>query len=124
MIIRNSEILRRLGEIHHAGPFMSDSPVEAVFLADPSRSLLCYHGDVAIATQNFMLAAYPLGFGACWIGVTNTEYEQAIRKLLAVPGNLVVLCAISIRYPDEQATGSKRSPVEMTHWGRYGATTD
>jgi nitroreductase len=100
---------------------MAESSVVVVFLADPRRSPNCYHGDVAVAVQNFLLAAHSLGLGACWIGVINTEYEEPIKKLLGVPEDLVVLCAVSMGYPDERPTSGRRSLAEIMHWERYGA---
>jgi nitroreductase len=123
IVIRNPETMKKLGDIHHGGSFMADSLVVVVFLADPRRSPSCYHGDVAVAAQSFMLAAHSIGLGTCWIGVINTEYEQPVKKLLGVPPDLVVLCAVSIGYPDERPRSSRRSVAEMLHWERYEGTT-
>jgi len=123
IVIGNPETTKKLGDIHHGGSFMADSPVVVVFLADPRRSPSCYHGDVAVAVQSFMLAAHSLGLGTCWIGVINTEYEQPIKRLLGIPQDLVVVCVVSLGHPDEKPSSSRRSLAEMVHWERYGTTT-
>ena len=123
IIVRNPEARKRLAGIHDWGRFMAESPVVAVFLADPKRSPNFYHGDAAVAVQNFLLAAHSFGLGTCWMGVINTQYEQPIKKLLGVPDDLVVLCTVSVGYPDEKTTSSRRPLGEIVYWERYGVKT-
>jgi nitroreductase len=121
IVVKDPETRKRLADIHRYGKFMAESPVVIAFLADPKRDPNFYHGDGALAVQNFMLAAHSLGLGTCWMGVINTEFEQPIKNLLGVPEGLVVLCTVSVGYPDERAGRSRRPLKEMLHWERYGA---
>lgn len=121
IVVRNSEERKKLAEIHHWGRFMCESPVVVVFLADPRKSPGYYHGDVAVAVQNFLLAAHSYGLGTCWMGVIGTSFEKPIKKLLGVPEELVVLCTVSLGYPDEKPRSSRGRLEDMIHWERYGS---
>lgn len=121
LVVRNAETRRRLAEIHRYGRFMAESPVVVVFIADPAKSENWYHGDVAVAVQNFLLAAHSLGLGTCWMGVINTPFEEPIKKLLGIPDRLRVLCTVSVGYPDEKPTRTRKPLEEITYWDKYGS---
>ncbi|WP_455285235.1 nitroreductase family protein [[Eubacterium] cellulosolvens] len=121
IVVRNPETRRKLAQIHDWGKFMAESPVVIAFLADPRRSPRHFHGDAAVAVQNFMLTAHSLGLGTCCMGVIASEFERPIKRLLEVPEDLVLLCTVSVGYPDERPTGSRRPLQEMVHWEKYGA---
>ncbi len=123
LVVKNPETRRKLAEIHSYGRFMAESQVVVVFIADPGRSSNWYHGDVAVAVQNFLLAAHSLGLGTCWMGVLNTLFEEPIKKLLRIPDGLRVLCTVSVGYPDEKPSRSRRPLEELTHWEKYGLKT-
>ncbi|MEM2598263.1 MAG: nitroreductase family protein [Thermoproteota archaeon] len=120
LVVKNPETRRKLADIHRYGRFMAESPVVVVFIADPERSSNWYHGDVAVSVQNFLLAAHSLGLGTCWMGVLNTPFEEPIKKLLGIPDGLRVLCTVSVGYPDEKPSRSRRPLEEVTHWEKYG----
>jgi nitroreductase len=123
IVVKDREVKRKLAGIHRYGRFMAESPIVVVFLTDPKGDPIFYHGDAALAVQNFMLVAHSLGLGTCWMGVIDTEFEQPVKNLLGVPEGLVVLCTLSVGYPDELAGSSRRPLKEMVHWERYGAMT-
>jgi nitroreductase len=120
IVVRNPTTRRKLAEIHTWGKFMGESPVVIVCLADPEKDPNYYHGDTALAVQNFMLAAHSAGLGTCWTGVIRTEFEQPIKRLLGIPEDLVVLCTLSVGYADEKPASHRRHVEESVHWERYG----
>ncbi len=121
IVVKDKETRRKLATIHTWGGFMAESPVVVVFLADVGRSPSDYHGDTAVSVQNFLLAAHSQGLGTCWMGVMHSEFEEPIRKLLGIPEQLAVLCTVSVGYPDEKPTSTRRPLGEKSHWERYGA---
>ena len=121
IIVKDAETRRKLAAIHTWGRFMAESPVVVVFLADAGMSPNYYHGDVAVSVQNFLLAANSQGLGTCWMGVMNSGFEEPIKRLLGVPKDLSVLCTVSVGYPDEKPTSSRKPLGEKSHWDRYGA---
>ena len=120
LVVRDPETRRKLAEIHTDGRFMKDSPVVLVVLTDPNRSPTYYRGDAAVATQNLLLAAHSMGLGTCWMGVMDSAFEKPIKKLLGIPGNLRVLCTVSLGRPAERAVSSRKSLESIVHWERYG----
>jgi len=120
LVVRNEDARKRLSEIHTWGRFMAESPVVVAFLAYPTRSQNYCHGDTAVAVQNFLLAAHSLGLGTCWMGVINTPFEPPIKRLLGVPDDVVVLCTVSLGYPDEKPSSTRRPLAETVHWEKYG----
>lgn len=123
IVVKDPSTRKRLAEIHQWGRFMAESPVVIAFLADPKRSPNYYQGDVAVAVQNFLLAAHSLGLGTCWMGVINTAFEEPIERLLEVPRDLAVLCVVSMGYPDERPSSDRRPLGDVLHWDKYRAKT-
>ena len=121
IVIKNQDTRRRLSEIHTWGGFMADSPAVIAFLAHPNESPVFYHGDTAVAVQNFLLAAHSLGLGTCWIGVIGSPFEQPIKELLGVPDGIKVLCMVALGYPDEKPRSNRRPLEEIIHWEKYGS---
>jgi nitroreductase len=76
--------------------------------------------------ERIMLAAHAHELGAS-IGWIVREGREATRELLGIPPHKVVRTAISLGYPDEQASGPRsgrgqaRKPLdEIVHHERYG----
>jgi nitroreductase len=120
IVVKDSDARKRLAGIHQWGRFMAESPVVVAFLADRERSPNHFQGDVAVAVQNFLLAAQSFGLGTCWMGVINTAFEEPIKKLLGVPRHLTILCVVSLGYPDERSSSVRRPLGDMLHWDKYG----
>jgi len=55
------------------------------------------------------------------MGVMNSGFEEPIKRILGVPKDLSVLCTVSVGYPDEKPTSSRKPLGEKSHWDRYGA---
>ena len=56
--------------------------------------------DCAAATENLLLQATALGYGAVWCGVyPDMELTERIRAILNTPG--VPFCVIAVGVPDE-----------------------
>jgi nitroreductase len=76
--------------------------------------------DCAAATQNVLLAAHALGLGAVWTGVYPREPRmEYLRRLLALPENVMAHSLIVLGYPAEQAPPENRfrpERVRRNHW--------
>ena len=64
--------------------------------------------DGTIATQNMLLAAHALGLGACWIGSYNSVYENRVKEILSAPKDKWLLSIISIGFPAESTTKTRK----------------
>jgi nitroreductase len=73
---------------------------------DEKKSSATAHNleNVAVATENILLAAHAIGIGACYIGGFDPSYpeiENSISKALKLPKNVRIVCLITLGYPDE-----------------------
>lgn len=119
IVVRNEETRKALSDIHPYGRFMKESPVVIVVLADPEIHPKYYMYDPCIATQNLLLAAYAQGLGTCWMGMVNTDFEEDMKKLLHIPGRMRIVCCVSVGYPDETPTSTRKGLSEIVSYEKY-----
>ena len=56
--------------------------------------------DCSAATQNILLAAHALGFGAVWLGVEpKNDRKKAIKEILGLPDYIHPVSIISLGVP-------------------------
>jgi len=114
-------------------PFIATAPLVLVFLADARRWLDAYRAaglsprkpgpgdillamaDAVIAAQNVVVAAESFGLGSCYIGDILENCED-IRRLLALPEEVVPAAMLVIGYPTEQ---QKRREKPARFDGKY-----
>jgi F420 biosynthesis protein FbiB-like protein len=65
---------------------------------------------VALAAQNFLLAAQAEGLGACWI-CAPLFCPDVVRQVLALPADWETQALLTVGYPAEQRV-SEREPLE------------
>lgn len=120
IVVRNEEARKALADMHPYGRFMKGSPVVIVVLCDPEKHPKYYLYDPCIATQNLLLAAYSQGLGTCWMGVIGAGFEEDMKKLLNVPERMRILCCVSLGYPDETPSSTRRALQDIVSWEKYG----
>ncbi len=75
--------------------------------------------DAAIALGAFVTAAEALGLGCCPISAVRNE-AAAVSDLLGLPDHVFPVAGLTVGYPSEPITVSKRLPLKMTcHTDRY-----
>ncbi len=74
---------------------------------DVGRKLFAIQ-DTAAATQNLLLAAHALGYGAVWIGVVR---EQEVALCLGLPEGTVPVALVPVGYANETP-----KPMERKGW--------
>lgn len=68
--------------------------------------------DCAAATENILLAAQALGFGAVWMGIAPVEENIAnFQSIITIPDNLVPFSLIAIGHPESPTTNERERPV-------------
>jgi nitroreductase len=120
VIVRDSEMRKKLADAHSYGRFMAESPVVIVVLGDPAIHPKYHLADPHNAVQNMLLAAYSLGLSTCWMGVRDTDIEPRFRELLNIPENLRVICSISLGYGNQERSSSRKPIDEIVSWESYG----
>ncbi|HEX6387541.1 MAG TPA: nitroreductase family protein [Anaerolineae bacterium] len=115
--VREPATLRRLGELARTGGYIAGASL-AIAVVVPDRPVGYIDG--ARATQDMMLVAWEAGIGSNWVGNVNTD---AIKELLNIPADRMVLTVIPFGYPvEELGEGIKdRKPLsEVAHAERFG----
>jgi nitroreductase len=120
IVVRNEETRKSLAEIHPYGRFMKESPVVIVVLCNPEIHPKYYMYDPCIATQNLLLAAYAQGLGTCWMGMVEAAFEKDMKRLLAIPEKIKILCCVSVGYPDETPSSTRKNLEDIVSYEEYG----
>ncbi len=117
IVVRDKEILRRLGQLARTGPYISQAPLAIVVAMDPGPFAV---SDSSRAIQDMILAAWSQGVGSNWVGFNNLP---EVNPLLGIPEEVSVLAILPFGYPAE-AVGKgqkKRKPLgEVAYNERWG----
>ena len=119
IVLKDGKVRKRVAEVTTYGKFLADAPLGIAVVTDPKASTHPVE-DGAIATQNMLLAAYALGLGACWIGSYNSVYEKKIKEILSIPKDKRLLSIISVGFPAESPTKTRKELREIMFTDRYG----
>jgi nitroreductase len=123
IVVRDSEMRKKLAQAHNYGRFMAESPVVIVVLGDPAKHPKYHLADPHNAVQNMLLAAHYEGLDTCWMGVRDTDIEPKFGQLLDVPENLRVICSISVGYGDQERTSTRFPLEDIVSWEKFGNKT-
>ena len=120
IVIRDREMLTRLGAIATSGRFVAEAPMAIVVaMENADRPEL----DAGRLLQQMELVAWSEGLGTCFVGLRVAEQNQEVKKLLAIPEELDLITVLPFGYrPDRfKGTGTPRKPLsEMAHDERFG----
>lgn len=122
VVITERALLGKIGSAHpHAKMVPSAAFAIAVCLdASPKRYPLLAHDDCAAATQNILLAAHALGYGAVWVGVHHDPaLDHKIKALLHMPEDAKVFSIVPVGVPDEFRETKVRLKDGMVHENRW-----
>lgn len=103
VVIKNREILSKLGEIK---PRVTNAPVAIVLVANIGRAFYktVWQQDMGAAAENMLLEAVNLGLGGLWNGVAPDEEKMAkIGNIIGIDdiADLKPFCIITLGYPAE-----------------------
>lgn len=117
IVIRDRDMLRRLGALASSGPYVAQAPLAIVVATDKSRFAV---SDASRAIQSMLLAAWADGVGSNWVGFGGLD---KVKALLDIPANLEVLAILPFGYP-ARAVGlgkkQRKALRDVAHLERYG----
>ncbi|UCH03787.1 MAG: nitroreductase family protein [Candidatus Thorarchaeota archaeon] len=127
VVVRNEGTRNRLSRAAYDQEFIAEAPVVLVVCAVPSESAERYRErgrtlyvlqDTAALTENILLAAHIIGYGACWIGAFD---EDLARSVVSVPDDMRPVAIIPIGKPSRPAPGrrSRRALSEVVVWESF-----
>jgi len=110
------EVKRRVTRCFLYGSFLDEAPLGIVVVVDP-RASSCPIQDGTLAVYAMQLTAHALGLGTCWIH-PGFQDERA-KKILGIPVERSIICALSVGYPDETVTKERRRLEDIVHTERW-----
>ena len=76
--------------------------------------------DCAAVTQNILLAAHGMGYGAVWLGIyPRPERVEAMKNLLDLPPHIHAFSIIAVGAPDQQISQPERFLSERIHLNKW-----
>ncbi len=77
--------------------------------------------DASAATENLLLAAHAMGLGAVWTGLYPAEERcNAVKKVFALPDNIIPLDIVVIGYPAENPQPKDKFKEDNISYNVYG----
>lgn len=120
IVVKDPSIRRKVADIAPYGGFIAEAPVMIAVVVNPEKDPTHCIEDGAIATTHILLAAHALDLGTCWVGAFGSAYEDDAKRALGVPPNLRVLSLVSLGYPAEERTSTRKDLREIVHYETYG----
>jgi len=96
-VIYNKDIREKISNLL-GQPFLKEAPVLIIPAIDPKKSITPTQ-DLSLATQNILLQASSFGLGTVWKNIRYESDVEAIRDLLSIPNNFMVINIIPLGYP-------------------------
>ena len=121
-IVTNREELNKLAETNPYGKMLTKAAAAFVVSGDKNRM---YEGeaqdfwiqDCSAVTQNILLAAHGLGYGAVWIGQHPLQdRKEAARDILSIPNHLEPMSLIAVGVPEETKEARTQWEASQVTW--------
>ncbi|MFO7878818.1 MAG: nitroreductase family protein [Bacteroidota bacterium] len=124
LVIKDKDILEDLSEKLPYAKMLKNVPAAIVVLGDTSIESPSGHSywlqDTCAATENILLAAEALGFGAVWTALY--PYEERMEPVIEacnIPKHLIPLNIIPIGVPDGSDKPKDKWNPEKIHWNTW-----
>ena len=119
VVVRDAALKGRLAQTHPWSTMCADASAVLAMCGDPGRSDHWVE-DVSAATENLLLAATALDLGAVWISIyPRIEREAHVRKVLAIPDGVRVLCLVPVGHPAERKPPRTQYDEAKVHYERF-----
>ncbi len=127
IVITDDKILHSLAAGLPFAQMLPEAGTAVVVCAEPGKAAMGKEEfavlDSACASENILLAAEALGFGAVWTAIyPDKELIKFVRQQLQIPVNVIPLNIIPIGYPTgEDKVRDKYDPA-LIHWEKWQGT--
>jgi len=114
VIVQDKGLRQQLMVASRNQKFVGEAPVVIAGCATNVNHIMpngiyAYPVDVSIALEHISLQAAELGLGTCWIGAFD---QREVKEILQIPGNVSVVCLMTLGYPVTEGAESIRKPLE------------
>jgi len=118
IVISDLEVKERVAKSLAWGIFLAEAPMGIAVVADPGASSHPVE-DGSIAAYSMLLAAHAVGLGGCWLNPSTSEEE--VKEILGIPKEHRLISVISIGYPAEAPSTTRKELKDITFANRYGS---
>jgi nitroreductase len=120
VVVTSEEGRRALSQVHRWAHMVAQAPLAIAVCADRDLAPTFWIDDCSAAAENVLVAASAVGLGGVWIGIRQSDaYEQQVRTLLGLPGNVGVLCLLAIGHPAEEKPPHGPCAPDRLHWEHW-----
>jgi nitroreductase len=123
VIVDDRNTLERIMEIHPYSSMLAKASHAIVVCGDEKlqNGPGYYPLDCSAATQNLLLAAHSLGYGAVWLGVEpKADRKKAVSEILGLPSHIHPVSIVSIGIPFKQPgkipIRFEQKKIRRNHW--------
>ncbi len=118
VVIRDTQVLEQIRDIHPYAGFITEAGTAVAVCGNVPDSYGNYAPiDVALATQNMMLAAHDLGYGTCYCGTYVDEpWARQIGQWLNLPEGVEMYGLIVIGTPLKDKEVPERFEAAKIHY--------
>jgi len=113
VVVQDRETLKRIADATDYGKFIAQAGACIAVLCEDVKY---YLEDGSAATQNILNAAHAHGIGACWVAGDKKPYAARIVEMLGMPPTYKLVSLVSLGYPAEKPSPSKKTLSEVIVW--------
>ena len=122
MVITDRRVLDRLAAEHPYARMLGQAPVCIIVCGNSER--FCsgdeegfWVQDCSAVTENILVAAWSLGLGTCWCGVTpRPALIEMVSRIAGLPDGIVPFSLIVVGYPDGEPPVKDKWHPDRVHW--------
>ena len=119
VVVRDPGLKRQLAQTHTWSYMAADAAVVFVVCGN-ERASHHWIADASAATENLLLAATALNLGGVWVGIyPNSDREAHVRRALAIPDGIRVLCLVPVGHPAESKPPRTQYEDSKVHYERW-----
>ena len=123
IIVNDRDMLERIMKVHPYSSMLAKASHAIVICGDETlqNGPGYYPLDCSASTQNILLAAHALGYGAVWLGVEpRIERKKAISEIFGLPPHVhpvsIVSIGIPVKIPEKIPKRFEPEKIRKNHW--------
>jgi nitroreductase len=123
IIVDNRELLNGIMEIHPYSKMLAEASHAILVCGDEKlqNGPGYYVLDCSAATQNILLAAHSMGFGAVWLGVEpKSDRKKAVKKIFGLPEHIqpvaIISVGVPVKVPKNVPSRFEPDKIRKNHW--------
>lgn len=121
VVVTDKELLEQIRVIHPHAPFVVEAGTAVIACEDTHAAFEgCGPIDVALASENLMLAAHALGYGSCYCKISpDDERVAGFKRLLQLPDHIIPAGLIVVGTPAAEPKQPERFEEHKIHRNRW-----